>query len=713
MDELEATLRGVFRDEAVETLDDLAQAVEELAAGCPAEKRQELIQRSFRLAHNLKGAARVVGFESVETVAHSIEDALSPYRESGEPPPDILFQQILGAITTIGKIIDGEDFDDAAADRTAGERAPAPDEQGGGPGETGAAVPDTPDSDPGRSVPQKDRTTTVRVEVHRLDSLMAKTGELLTSRARLQARQRVLLEIGEALRDASRDLTGESRASIGDVAKSLDALAKRDRRELQSFSYLTDEINDATKRVRMLPLADLAPVWRRTVREAAQETTKGVQLTVEVGDLELDKNVLDGLRDPLMHILRNAVGHGIEDAADRARLGKPDAGTILIRGTALGAMAELAVSDDGGGIDAEKVGREAVSRGFVTAAQLSRLEREEVLALLFTAGFSTAGELSRLSGRGVGLDVVRKRVEELGGTVAIADKPELGGTTFLLNVPVSLVSMSGLLVSVGGQIFALPIDHVERTMRIETSAVETVDGAAAVRLPDAKPLRICWLAPIMGQTRTSVGSTMMVVVVSRGGSRLGLVVDFLVGEEKFVTKRLPWNLKRLEGVNGAVILGDGTLAIVVDVPEVFDQSARLADVPLGTLLAPSEKRLPAILVVDDSLTSRTLEQNILAAAGYDVLTAVDGEEAWGVLQQRQIDLVVADIEMPRVDGIELTERIRDDEQLKDLPVIIVSSLGDADDIARGGAAGADEYVVKGKFDQRKLLEAVTRLLSIS
>jgi two-component system chemotaxis sensor kinase CheA len=350
-----------------------------------------------------------------------------------------------------------------------------------------------------------------------------------------------------------------------------------------------------------------------------------------------------------------------------------------------------------------------VKSGLVADRQLATMGEEQVLHLLLAPGFSTAQTVGRLSGRGVGLDVVRKKVEDLGGTVAISTHSRGAGAAFHLTVPVSLLSTRGLLVDGGGSICALPIDYVARTLRLRRDRIEQVDGSLAVAQEDSEPLRIRFLSSILGRTQATRAEKLSAVVVSRGGAELGIVVDRVLGEQEFVTKRLPWNLRSVAGVNGAVVLGDGRLAVVLDVPHIFASGAGAAEETDPACAAVESTAKETVLVVDDSLTSRTLERNILTRSGYEVIVAVDGEEAWNLLQKHPVDLVVTDIQMPKIDGFELTRRIRSDAGLKNLPVILVTGLGSPRDLAEGAEVGADEYIVKGQFDQRKLLEAVARL----
>jgi two-component system chemotaxis sensor kinase CheA len=692
-------LLAIFRDELTENLDQLVLRLEQLRAGGGAAPR-ETVDGAFRIAHNLKGASRIVGMLPISDLAHAMEEVLSPLRgigakgEAPAPPDlDLLFE----AVTVMGRLGAGEDLAATAQDLTAAltKSAPRAPER---PAAESAAV---------RSLDVAAASeSSVRVEIGRLDRLMAATGELLVTQARQAARFKALARLAGDLRAAGRQLPPAQRPRFVQLSRALDAFLREEGQERRRFGYLTDEIGTAMKRVRMLPLSGLAAQWRSIVRDAAERLGKEVHLTVEVGNIELDKHILDGLRDPLMHVLRNAVAHGIEAPAGRRAAGKPEAGTIVVRASMRGSMVQVEVGDDGRGLDPAAIAAAAERRRVATSEQLARMDEAEVCDLLFAPGFSTADTVTEISGRGVGLDVARQRLRELGGHVAIRARGALGGAALELTLPVSLVSTRGLLVRVGPAIFALPVEYVERTLRIGAGEVQRADGVAAIPQADGEPLPVRWLATLMGIPREPDPGKLTIVVLARGASRLGLVAGEVLGEEELVTKRLPWNLKRVKGIHGAAILGDGRLAVVVDPLQAFDATRSAAE----TVLVAAATTRPRVMVVDDSLTSRALERSILEAAGYEVVVMVDGRQAWEALRQEPVDLVVADVEMPEMDGLELTRRIRAESASQHLPVILVTSLGSDADLAAGADAGADAYIVKGRFDQRELLAAVKRLV---
>jgi len=690
MDDNDDELFSIFRDEATDALEELAAVVDRISAAegdVPEPERDA----ALRILHNIKGAARIAGSEAVETIAHTLEEALG----NGPDGARLLRAEAahrlrLGMGLVAHALGEGKPAEAAPPEEAQATRLASADSH--------EEIARDPSS-----------VSTVRIEASRLDTLMQFVGEIMAAQARMHERNLELERAHLALAEITREASGELGRSLAELERSLGNLLNAHRQDVQRFSHLSRDWSAAIKRARLSPLSSVVPQWRRTVAETAHEKGREARLVADVGDIEIDRQILDGLRDPIMHLLRNAVAHGIEPPEARARAGKPRVGTIRVRARAPGMMVELEVSDDGCGLNPERIAERAAARGLATADHLSRTSTTEILEMVFLPGFSTTESVDRVSGRGVGLDIVKQRLADLGGQARIGVSA-LGGATFCLDAPATVVSTKGLLVRYGQTNFVLPLAYVTRTLQVPAAKVRRLDGMAAVEDALGEPIRLQWLSSLSDQPRRAEPAKLLVVTLSNGASHLGLVVDEVVGEVESVTKRLPWNVPRVPGVAGAMILGTGVVAVVLDVPRLFGGGVGwLGDRREETQTAPAA-RTRRILVVDDSLTSRTLERNILVAAGYEVDTANDGEMAWQALQVGHYDLVVSDVQMPALDGVDLTRRIRAHARLHGLPVILVTSLDRPADLARGTAAGADEYIVKGRFNQRALLEAVTRLL---
>jgi two-component system chemotaxis sensor kinase CheA len=515
-----------------------------------------------------------------------------------------------------------------------------------------------------------------------------------------EALMRVGEQIGRLEHDLDRFFT-----SMGVGERQLERAARR--------------LDDEVRRVRMLPFAEACQGLERSVRDVARTEGKQAELVVEGGEVELDRSVLEGLRDPLNHLVRNAVDHGIEGPEERRAAGKSEVGRVTVSAALRGSQVEVVVADDGKGLDLDAVRAEAKGRGLGEASDATTLAD-----LIFLPGFSTAKVVTAISGRGVGLDVVKSRLEVLHGSVELAIEPGRG-TRFTLAVPLTLTTQRALLIEAGGQTFALASASVPRLLRVDPGDLRTIEGRAML-VRDGAPLPIVELARVLGLPSRGPGAPLAAgkrpaLIVASGERRVALLVDELITEQEIIVKGLGDRIKRVRNVAGATILPTGRIAPVLNPANLVRSALGLglgAVAASGPASAPGGDRAEAsahaqrrrLLVVDDSVTTRTLEKSILEAAGYDVLTAVDGEAGWRVLQEQGADLVVADIEMPRMDGFALTEAIRRSTRFAELPVVLLSSLASDRDRSRGIEAGADAYIVKGGFDQDDLIKTIAQLL---
>ncbi len=582
---------------------------------------------------------------------------------------------------------------------------------------------------------------TIRVATGKLDSLMARSGELLVAGLKIDQRLHEIEEIGHALEELNREwlkarATNSALLHDGnDQAKPLLRLMDLYQEKLRSLSVqvgdlergfsgdalhlsrVTNDLGEGVMKVRMLPVSTVFDPFPRMVRDIAREMGKEVELKVEGAETELDRKVLEEIKDPVMHLIRNAVDHGIEKPEERVRHGKPSLGTIYLRAFQKGNNIVIQVADDGAGIDRDKVKQAAVKHEIVTNEQAQALSDDEALMLIFASGLSTSQIITGISGRGVGMDVVRRNVESLQGQVDV--HTALGkGTTFDLTLPLTLATTQELLVQVSEQTFGIPISAVERILRISQKDIAAVSGRRAVVVDD-EPVSLVPLAEVleMQHVEQQVGTDgkMPIVILGSGRKRIAFLVDAVVGQQESVVKSLGKQLGRVRNVAGATILGSGKVIMTLN-PMDLVKSIRGTQnhaLPMtGTTPTKAKKaKQAAILVVDDSLSTRTLEKNILETAGYKVTVATDGVEALGMLSSNgNYDLVVSDVLMPRMDGLQLTSNIKKDPNMKKIPVVLVTSLDSQADRERGLEVGADAYLVKSNFDQSNLLETVAQLI---
>ncbi|HVZ31471.1 MAG TPA: response regulator [Polyangiaceae bacterium] len=467
---------------------------------------------------------------------------------------------------------------------------------------------------------------------------------------------------------------------------------------------VSDELRRAVQQARMISAENVFQALRPMIRGLARDEGKEIEFRVTGLNVQADRMVLQALKDPLIHALRNAVVHGIEKPDERAAKGKPRTGQITLVLSTQGNRLEVLVEDDGRGIDMEHVARAAAERGLAPPAPLdSEAGREQLRRILFRPGFSTSPTVTELAGRGMGLSVVQQAVVRLRGSTRIGPRAD-HGTILRIAVPLVISAERLLLVSAGDQVFAVPTHAVDQLLRVHAKDVQSVEGRRVV-LVDDTPLPLAGLGATDLQT-PSPNSVLAVVVVRSGVRRAGIVVDGFVAEREALIKSLESPAADVRLFSGAIVLDDSDVALVID-------PAALTELDVSAVAQPPTAvvhRTPTVLVVDDSFTTRTLEKSILETNGYTVRVAVDGAEALRMLRSDPVDLVVADVQMPRMDGLTLLKEIRSDEKLESLPLILVTSLERPEDFERGMQLGANAYIVKRKFDHQELLTTIQKFV---
>ena len=495
--------------------------------------------------------------------------------------------------------------------------------------------------------------------------------------------------------------------SVGDdLSRALQRLSDNTRR----LELLVDGIHEGVRDLRLLPLSTILEPFFRMVRDLSRDLGKEVDLVLEGTSTRLDKKILEELREPLIHLVRNSIDHGIEPPDERERKGKPACGKLTISARQEGTKILVMVKDDGKGLDRSVIAETAVKKGLASAEEIQRWPEDEVLDLIYHPGFSTAAGLTEISGRGIGLDAVVERLEKLKGAIATESKPG-EGVTFTLSLPLTLTTTHALLFQSGGDIFCLPTDALEKTLLLSPDDITPIEGKATVVI-DGTPLAFAWLADILNLPKNAGKNGALPALLLRGAKgKVVFGVEALLGEEEIVVKALGKFFGHVPQLSGGTILGKGEIALILNpndlLRSVSHQTKASPQLPVRAL-APRPAVKKRVLVVEDTLTTRTLEKNILEAAGFDVTTAVDGEDALIKLYEKAFDIIVSDVQMPRLDGFALTERIKKDSRFKDLPVILVTALQTDADKKRGIEAGADAYLTKAVFDQKRFLEIVQR-----
>jgi two-component system chemotaxis sensor kinase CheA len=726
-DELAPRLLAAFQVEHREHLEGIRAFLAQVEIGGASSVA---VDEAFRRAHSLKGAARLAGLGGAETLAHRLESLFAQARAGALPLSPPVLHAIAGGLDAIEDV--------SACVLT---RRPAPDTAPAlaaiAEVLSDASTETATSAEPSATVAAPVQPVeTVRVDADNLDRLLRCAGQLLSENLRQSLVERELAGLRrrlddlerdwEAVRDSSAAALRELAATpglarvgryVGRVEHEIRALARQargvglmHRRSSWTLGLLGNQLQEEVRRVRMVPAASLFEGFRKMMRDLAHSEDKQLDFRALGLEIEVDRLVLQVLKDPIMHVLCNAVSHGIEPPEERRRLGKPEIGAVTLRLDTLGNRLRLDIEDDGRGIDPRAVAEAAVNGGFLSTTEAAALSPPELLRQLFRPGFSTAPAVTGLAGRGMGLSVVQEAVARLQGEVSLEPGPS-AGTRLTLSVPLSIATQRLLLVACQGQTLALPMHAVEQLLRVKLAQVESVEGRPMV-LVEGQPVPVASLAHLLKMPRDEVqlaAAHVLLVLLRVGSRRLAVAVDALLAERDSLVNELDAPAAQVRVLAGGILLEDGTVALVLNPAELLNVPKQ-ADRTLQTADAAPRTSAPTVLVVDDSLTTRTLEKSLLEAHGYQVRLAMDGIEALAQLRDELPDLVITDIQMPRMDGFRLLEEIRKDERLASLPVIVVTSMEKREDQERGLALGADAYIVKKKFDHQELLETIRQIV---
>lgn len=723
-------LLETFQVEAKEHLEAMSFQVQELSRS-PHPNQVEML---FREVHSLKGAARAVNLNDIEQACQELEGVLASLKKQGQVPD----AELIGVL-------------EQTIDRLASMQALRPPGSLAEPAGSDLAPVVEPSVAPVVEASAGALSAgTVRISTARLEALLIQSEELLAFKfgtkhlvdelnavgGMISAWRRACTKRSSALRlmrlSAGRHQTTlQGRQVLGQWLDAVerDELALRslsDRfvqiertadRERRALSGMVDKLQDEMKQLLLLPFTSLLEMAPKLVRDLGRDCGKDVELLIHDTTLEVDRRILEQLKTPLIHLLRNAVDHGIELPQVRQQGGKPLRGRITIDlAPCEGNKVEMTVADDGGGIDVAAVKAKALKMGLYSAHALDALPDEQILGLVFESGLSTSAILSDLSGHGLGLAIAREKIDKLGGTMSL--ESGLGtGTRFRIVLPTALATFRGLLIALGEHQFVLPLRSVERVTRVKGTELMTMENREAMD-HQGQALAVVRLHEVLELRKPDVVTAsppyLSVVVLRHANKRIALVVDEILGDQDVLIKPLRAPLKHVRHIAGATVLGAGRVVPLLDVGDLI-KSAPKASAPRPTASVQDAgegagARPPSLLVVEDSITSRTLITGILESAGYEVHSAVDGMDALTVLGSHLIDLVVSDVEMPRLDGFDLTARIRANRQWAELPVVLVTSLGSCQDRERGVEVGANAYIVKSNFDQGNLLDVIRSLL---
>ncbi|MFZ4456531.1 MAG: hybrid sensor histidine kinase/response regulator [Bacteroidales bacterium] len=576
---------------------------------------------------------------------------------------------------------------------------------------------------------------TVRISTHKLNNLLQQSEELISLKSTLEYFTKELQNIqyqftqhhSKAIGKDFVQESGDERLFFASyLSAEKDFRKKHDEelyhlgKEMEQFqrvaSRMIDELLHDVKTALLFPFSSMLGIFPKIVRDLSKQYSKNIDLEIVGDTIEIDRRILEEIKDPLIHLIRNCIDHGIENASERGSKGKLAKGKIEIRIVQeIDRKIELHVIDNGGGIDKEKIIHSATKLGIIKQTDVDKLSDKEIHKLIFSSGISSSPFITDISGRGLGMAIVAEKVTKLGGTIELETTQNVG-THFTITLPQTLSTFRGVLVKSSEQLFVVPSSAVERAIRIDPSEIKTVESRKTI-CHKKETLALVSLSDILRinkQNKTiSSNEQLHLLILNTSQRKIALVIDDILGEQEGIVKDLGLQLQHVVNIAGSTILGNGKIVPILHPSELVDsatQAIASSDFVLENKSTEEVTVQKRILVAEDSITIRTLLRNFIENAGFAVKTAVDGQEAYNFLQNEAFDLVVSDIEMPRMNGFELTAKIREDRKYADLPIILVTALETDDDKQRGMQVGANAYIVKSSFEKSNLIETIQRLL---
>ncbi len=758
---------GKFAQEAKELIQKLNDGLIQLEKD---PQNHNVIKEILRAVHTLKGTSRVVRVTNVKQVSHKMEGLLIAVQDGQRPLTgdiiDLLFQStdlisqcveniLKGGsdtidVTGLSHVLDcasnGEDISELLSQQylPVGRKVASMTNSGEKLTVNGAEtlfenslvfpqknIKKSPSPSIQLSVsddsPLKPKVQeTIRVGVDKLDNAVRLVGELAVSHKKSDRMLAVLKELqrlsqrhAKRLRQMFQDTYTEFQKDMktGLIDESLQLLKgiektfKESRDEVAMREIVIGELYEDVLKMRMLPLSTVFETFPRAVRDMAKYFKKNIELQITGEDTTLDKKIIEKLNGPLIHILRNCIDHGIEHPEERKALGKPATGLITINAYHRSGHIKIEIHDDGRGIQQEKLKQRAIQRELLSTETARTLSETELLNLVFLPRVSTSDLITDISGRGVGMDIVKTNIEQLKGFVSLSSRPGQG-TSCMLTLPVTLTTLRSLIISSQNTRFAIPINSIEETLQIPAHKFIQVVEHTAIRLRN-QIIYVVNLADVLGfaSKKNELQEQQFVLIARADGKRIGLIVDGILDEQDVVVKQLPTHMQHVKIIAGATISSDNRIILILHIPEIVEfvkqATIKAREDPLAE---ETEGGSPRILVVEDSLSTGEIEKRILESYGYQVDLAKDGVDALEQAEGVQYDLIVTDIEMPRMDGFTLTEELRNMSNYADVPIVIVTSLERETDKKRGFHVGANAYITKGDFEQRRLIDTVKSLV---
>lgn len=753
-------LFSTFKAELESQINFLANKLLELEHDPHQPDFREQLGHLMREAHNIKGAARIVDLPNIATLAQHIEDMLTSMSSDRsvitEKAFDLLHDSFKTMLLVVDEFVEGRELSiDSIIARFKNFASPAVPE---GQTETDHRKSNSqiqfstleeelisPGEEEGKLQLGEAESSTkkgtplviedkILISSKKLDKIMNLVGELLSARYR---NEQQLDDLRLFLKSIESDfvdieylpdflahfsptpqnmetLIAEAGKMYTSLSRSLNFLrtsVKIFTSDARNLSRLLDFLQIGIKQTRMIPMSTLFDTFPAMVRDIARQQEKRVNFILEGSDVELDKQIIENIRSPLVHLIRNAVDHGIEHPSERIKKGKEDIGSITLKAMQRESHITITIKDDGSGMNIESIKKKLLRAGIKNEGEIDALSSQELYQFVFLPGFSTRTAVTEISGRGYGLDIVRKNIETLHGDVSIDSQPGMG-TTFNLRIPLSLATIRVLLVKINEELMGLPSLSIERVMAIGEKDLMTVEGKSVLDY-NGQFIPLFWLSDTLGLPATQKKFTDDVkyyaILVSAQGQLGGFLVNDIIGEQDLVMKTIGESDTKIPCVSGAAVLSTGKIIILINPAEIFSFSTPHQIVVFQD--APEEeKATKRILIIDDSIITRNFEKAVLTASGYDVISASNGNEGLQILQREHVDVILSDIQMPIMDGLELAIQVKNDPLLSHIPLILLSSLDSQEDVFRGMEAGADAYIPKNKFSKNTIIETIERFI---
>jgi len=734
--EMTKKLLEIFKEELAEQLQSITNNLLKLEKNnLSNEETDKIIESIFRSAHNIKGAARGVGVLDVGNIAHHVESLFSAMKNKTISCSSPIIDLCLESIDNMRSAMDSFtnhtplsfDLNDILSRLSQGiKNIPVESKI-----KHNAQTNDKKVYESSHKNPTTKEYETIRVSVKSLDRVSSLVEEMQVNKISIEDHYATILKLNNKskqadyfwkqlgysissneLNDHTKKLYHSSSSTFLDTFALVAEIEKSMKKSINELSVLSESIQDELRTLRLLPASILLDSLPRFTRDISNNLGKSVELVITGDAVKMDKLILEGLQNPLIHLLRNAIDHGIESPEIRTKLGKPEIGKIHINVKDEGDHIIISISDDGMGIDVKKIASIAENKNMFNKAILDGMSEKALIDLIFSSGFSTKEIITDVSGRGIGLDVVKSNITNLKGDLSVETKVGVG-TTFYLKLPLTLASERGLIVKCENQSFVIPTNIIERIVLLKPNDIVELEASQAIVL-DKHAIPLKSLADILGMTNKdfNIQENIPILILKNASHSIALLVHEIIGEREIVVKPLNPPLSHIPLVSGGTLDGNGQAILVLNsndlITTALNLGVRSRIIPQNTS-EKSKKRIQ-ILVVDDSITTRTLEKNILESKDYEVTVAVNGKEAWDLLQKQKFALLITDVNMPIMDGFALTENVKKSQTLCDLPVIIVTSLENDSEKKRGIEVGANAYLVKSQFESQALLEIVEQLV---